>query len=254
MPTPALAALFILGTILFALVTYAVARKIAGDAHSEKTEALATSVIRLVSALHGLILALVFAQELHGYVQLQASLVREATAVADIYHDIKRYETEQHETVQTALSDYVRVVIDEEWQQLAENRKLSSKGWALREVVYQAVLDLTPETPRQEALRDHMLNKVQLIAEMRQQRENNALHTMSPLFWIAALAGIALIALPNLVFAPTRLHLVLLCVYGGFSGLVMFIIYALSDPFAAPATLQPAAFERLLETEIGTGT
>ncbi len=39
----------------------------------------------------------------------------------------------------------------------------------------------------------------------------------------------------------------LLSVYGGFSGLVLFVIFAFSDPFSTPGKLEPVAFERLLE-------
>ncbi len=243
--------LFVLGTILIAWAVYFTMRRIVGDRFENETETLAGSVIFRVSALHGLILALVFAQELVDYNQLQTNLVREATAIADIYNDIRRYDTEAQATVQSALSDYVRTVVDEEWTSLADRQSLSARGWQLREIVYQALLDLNPETPRQTSLRGHMLTKVQLIAELRQERENNALHRISPLFWTAAMAGIVLVTIPYFIFSPSRLNLTLLSVYGGFSGFVMFVIYAFSDPFNPPGALPPAAFERLLASEIG---
>lgn len=243
--------LFVLGTILMAWVVYFTMRWIVGGQFESETETLAGSVIFRVSALHGLILALVFAQELVDYNQLQSNLVREATAIADIYNDIRRYDTEAERTVQSALSDYVRTVVNEEWDLLANDQALSARGWQLREVVYQALLDLNPDTSRRATLRTHMLLKVQLIAELRQERENNALHKISPLFWTAAIAGIALVTIPYFIFSPSRLNLTLLCVYSGFSGFVMFLIFAFSDPFNAPGALPPLPFERLLATEIG---
>lgn len=134
---------------------------------------------------------------------------------------------------------------------MSASRALSTEGWRLREIVYLGVLDLVPETPRQVALRAHMLDKVQKIAELRQERENTALHRISPLFWFAALAGIILVTLPYFIFSPTRLHLALLSVYGGFTGLIMYVIFAFSDPFGGPGALEPVAFERLTEVGIG---
>lgn len=246
-----LGGVFVLGTILLAWAVYFTMRLVFGSEVRSETETLSGSVIFRVSALHGLILALVFAQELVDYSQLQTNLVREATAIADVYNDIRRYETGQEEAIQSALSDYVRVVVEEEWDLLDREQALTAKGWQLREVVYQTVLDLDPDTPRRDSLRSHMLSKIQLVAELRQERENNALHAMSPLFWVAAIAGIVLVTVPYFIFSPSRMHLALLSVYGGYSGLVMFIIYAFSDPFGAPGALPPAPFERLLETEIG---
>lgn len=237
---------FVVSTILIALSVYSAMRWMVAGRFESETETLAGSVIFRVSALHGLILALVFAQELVDYNQLQSNLVQEATAIADIYNDIRRYETDREQLVQTALRDYARVVIDEEWDTLARDQALSRRGWELRELVYVTLLDLTPDTLRQTSLRSHMLAKIQLIAELRQERENNALHTISPLFWIAAIFGIVLVTVPYFIFSPTRLHLALLSIYGGFTGFVMFVIFAFSDPFSEPGALQPVAFERLV--------
>lgn len=107
-----LALAFVVGTAGLALAVYAVTRRLVGSTFSEQTETLAGSVIFRVSALHGLILALVFAQELLDYNQLQGNLVHEATAIADIYNDIRRYDPERAGDIQAALSSYVRVVID----------------------------------------------------------------------------------------------------------------------------------------------
>ena len=92
-----------------------------------------------------------------------------------------------------------------------------------------------------------MVDKIREIAKLRQARENSALNTLNILFWIPAVAGLFLVAMPYFVFSPTRLNLTLLTVYGGFSGLVLFVIYAFSDPFSPPNRLEPVAFERLYE-------
>ncbi|WP_425072822.1 hypothetical protein [Sagittula sp. S175] len=245
------AVVFIVGTVMISWAVYFGMRRVMGEDFAEDTQTLAGSVIIRVAALHGLILALVFAQELVDYTQLQGNLTEEATAIADVWNDAGRYGEAVAAEVQPALRRYTQLVIHEEWEVLARTGRLAPEGWQLREVIYQAVLDLDPATPRESDLRAHMVHKAQAIAELRQARENTALHAVNPLFWLAALAGLVLVAVPYFVFSPTRLHMVLLSVYGAFSGLVMFVIYAFSDPFAAPGVLEPLAFERLLETEIG---
>jgi hypothetical protein len=246
-------AAFVLGTIAIAWAFYfgmrlALAQRVADD-----TRELAGSVIFRVSAMHGLILALVFAQELETYKDLRSSLVEEATAIADIYNDIRRYGGPQVVPVQDALSRYAHVAAGEEWLVLAREDRLLSDAWSLRETVYLLVLDLAPQGTRGETLRDHMLKAIQRIAAIRQSRENMAKNPINPLFWFAAVAGVALVSMPYFVFRPNTVNLLLLSIYGAFTGIVMFIIYALSDPFSSPGLLEPAAMQRLLETEIGAG-
>lgn len=236
---------FVLGTMALALAVYFGARLIAAPRMGEDTKDLAGSVVFRVASMHGLILALVFAQELEGYQQLRSSLIDEATAAADIYYDIARYGSEHEATVHAAVSDYVRAVAGEEWRLLDAEEGLSSEAWRHRETIYLALLDLEPRTPRQEALREHMLTDVQMIAAVRQQRDNIH-HSIHPLFWFAAVAGLVLVALPYFVFRPAPVNIMLLSVYGAYTGLVMFLIYALSDPFSPPGLLRPAALELLL--------
>lgn len=244
---------FVVGTIALAWSVYFGMRLVAAQRIAEDTRELASSVIFRVSALHGLILALVFAEEVRSYQQIRADLVAEATSIADIYNDIRRYGGPQVVPVQEALSRYARMVAGEEWLDLEHDGKLSADGWSLRETVYLKLLELAPQSPREEALRDHMLQDVQMIATIRQLRESMALNPINPLFWFAATAGVALVSLPFFVFRPDAVNLLLLSVYGAFTGIVMFIIFALSDPFSPPGLVAPQAMQRLLQTEIGTG-
>ncbi len=246
--------LFILGTIGIAWIAYFGMRALAAPKIEGETRDLAGSVIFRVAALHGLILALVFAQEMLDYQQIRSSLVEEATAIADVYHDIRRYgaDIETETKMLDALSRYVRLIVDTEWEQLASEEMLTVEGWELREIVYVAILDLIPATSRQQDLRSHMLEKIQSIAEFRQKRENMAVHGISGLFWFAAFAGVVLVSMPYFVFAPNTLNLILLSMYGAFTGIAMLMIFAFSDPFSHPGRLSPVAFERLLDSEVVT--
>ncbi|MEM8813342.1 MAG: hypothetical protein AAGF59_12050 [Pseudomonadota bacterium] len=218
----------------------------------DRTSELAGSVIFRVSALHGLILALVFAQEMIEYQELERGLTAEATAVADIYYDIGRFGGDSVDPIQTALTRYARTVVTEEWQSLTENKRLSSDAWQARETVYEALLDLPADTPRQASLRDHMLDKVRGIAEYRQARESHAASSINVMFWIAAVGGVVLVAFSFFCFPARPVNLLLLTIFAAFTGIVMQVIYAFSDPFAPPGALQPTAFERLLDGDIGS--
>ncbi|WP_316015668.1 hypothetical protein [Roseobacter sp. HKCCA0434] len=240
---------FVLGTVALSLGIYAGARWLAGVDTPPLTGQAASATARRVAALHGLVLALVFAQELDDYADLRADLVAEATALANIHGDIARYDPDGAATVQQAVVDYVAHVVGEEWADRDDTQ--FADGWALHERIYLAALDLDPQTPRQDSLRDAMIADAQHLAALRQQRESTALFGMSTLFWVAAIAGTVLVTVPYFVFPPTRENIALLCLYSAYSGLMMFTIYAFSDPFAEPGRLAPSPFEQLIEGEIG---
>ncbi len=246
---------FVAGSVTLALAAYLMARAVAAPRMTEDTKALADSMVFRIGALHGLILALVFAQELLAYREIRLGLAIEATAVSDLYFDIARYAPapEIAAAVRAALEDYVRIAVGPEWESLAATDRLLQSAWEAREIVYGAVLDLVPETPRQETLRAKMLADIHTLAQLRDAREVAALSAISPMFWVAAFAGVLLVVLPYFRFAPTALNMVLLASFAAYAGLVLSFIYAFADPFAAPGRLEPAALERLLRTGMGVG-
>jgi hypothetical protein len=227
------------------IACYFASRLLAAPAHGT-TPDMAASVMTRVSALHGLILALVFAQEMFEYQQLRFEATIEANAVADIYFDANRYGEEAAAAIQPNLRKYVQIVVGEEWTLLGETGRLAPAAWDAWDTVYGQVLDLAPDTPRHESLREHMLQQVHLLTETRIKRQNHGSSSIDILFWFAAISGIAVIAFAYHPFPPVRANLVLLGSFGAFTGVVLFMIHAFGNPYASPGRLEPIALERFL--------
>jgi hypothetical protein len=238
-------ALFVCGTIALTLAAYFLMRfLLVGDAENAERE-LANSVIFRISALHGLILALVFAQEMIDYQGLRYETATEANAIADIYFDATRYGDNRNAPIQKALSDYISVVVDKEWQELGATGRLSQDAWARWDIAYAAILDLVPTNKRQESLRSHMLDRIYLISDNRTKRESTVADSMSAIFWFAALSGVFFIALAYYSYPPKGRSVLLITMFGGYTGIILFLIYAFSNPYSPPAALSPGPLLRL---------
>ncbi|MFD1196700.1 hypothetical protein ACFQ3C_18715 [Seohaeicola saemankumensis] len=236
----------ILGTIAAVLAAYFGSRLILGADPEDRTRDLAASVLFRVAALHGLVLALVFASEVVEYHSLAFESASEVNAISDIYYDSERYGDEASD-IRDALKKYLQIVHSEEWRTLGEEGKLSPDAWAQWDAAYSIVLDLVPDSPRQVSLRDNMVRKIHLIAENRDLREHHAKTELNSMFWAAALVGVLLISVGYYSFPPKRANLALISVFAAYTGLILFTIYAMSNPFSAPAALQPILFVELFK-------
>ena len=256
----ALALLWIGGGILLALAVPAVVRRLIrpdaseagpdGYRHSLATRDLSQTVGFRVAALYGVILALVYAQELSGFNDVRSGFAEEAVRVADVWHDAGRHGGPSAPVIRTAMRDYVEIVSGPEWELLGTERRLSEEGWAARDRAYQAALNLQPANLREARLRDQMLDRLTDIARFRQLRGEVA-HTRSGgVFWSPAIAGLALVSIPFFVFAPTRANRLLISSFGAFSGLILFLIAAFSNPFSHPFRVAPDPFTTLLATDL----
>lgn len=242
--------LFSVAGIALVIGTYLIARRVFPEPQ-DRTHDAASSIGFRIAALHGLILGLVYAQELSDYQSIRQILTDEAVAISDIYNDMRRFGGPAVAVVQADLAQYLRTAAGSELDELGDGSGLSADGWQHWESVYESVLDLEAQNDRQSFLRQTMLERAKDIARYRQQREASADDHFSSLFWGPAIIGVILLAIPYYVFRPTRTHLVLLAVFGLYSGVILFFIYAFANPFREPGKLVAPTMKQLLVGEIG---
>ncbi|MEM7172820.1 MAG: hypothetical protein AAF530_21835 [Pseudomonadota bacterium] len=234
---------FLVSACALTFGAYFLARWCLMSKSDDQARELAGSVIFRVAALHGLILALVFAEELGNSDSLVDAVNREANQIESVYFDLGRYDTEQADLIRFALANYVHEVITTEWDSLDQTGELSNEAWAHREVVVQALLDLDAQTARQQWLRARMLDQMAAVETERNNREIIAATDVSTLFWVVAFVGIALVAAPYFPYAPNTANLTLLGLYSVYTGLVLFFIFAFDNPFASLIGVRPVALE-----------
>jgi len=232
-------ALFISGTIGLSLAVYFLARLVARHPQPDKHPEMANAMVTRIGALHGLILALVFAQEMANYQRLEVQMTNEASAIADVYNDAGRYDAQALAQVRMGMLDYVGYVVDDEWASLGRGDGLDDAAWTAWEDTYSAVLDLEPATSRQASLRDHMLGQLHAIASARDLRELNGTGSLIGLFWFAAISGVVLIAIGYYSHRPERHNLALMSLFSAYTGVILFLIYAFSNPYSPPGFLDP---------------
>jgi hypothetical protein len=230
------------GAVLLSLAAYFAARAVSRSHQYERHREMAIVMVTRIAALHALILALVFAQEMAAYQRLDNQTAIEADAVADVFNDAARYGPEL-QSVQDDMRAYLDIVIGTEWIELGEGRGLSQPAWDVWDRAYETVLDVDAQTPRQQHLRDHILQSLHEISDARSIRQNEAVVTIANYFWIAALTGVVLIAVGHYIYPPEPQNLVMLALFSAYTGAILFLIYGFSNPYSPPAALAPAPLE-----------
>lgn len=238
---------FVLVTQALTFGSYFAARYVLLSRSSVESKDLSSSVIFRIAALQGLILALVFAQELINFTTVRDVVNREATDLEEIYFDIARFENAPVDKVRVSIANYVSEVVNTEWEILGKDGSLSDAAWAYREEILQELLDLEPQNSRQTWLRDTMLERIRAVGHARNDREIAAVTDVNVIFWVVAFVGVILVATPYFVYPPNRTNLALLSIFAVYTGLVLYFIHTLDQPFARPGFVQPVALELLYE-------
>ncbi len=88
-----------------------------------------------------------------------------------------------------------------------------------------------------------MLENMEDIGRFRRRRQIGSKGNVPPMFWVVAIAGLASLSLPYLVFEPSPTNMMPLCIIAIYNGLVLYVIYATGHPFASPVAVDPAPFK-----------
>jgi len=243
---------YVSAAVLLALSLYALLRWLFGHHADAADKGLSTAVITRLGTLHGLILALIFAQELDNYLDVIDLVAKESGAVADTYYGSKRYarETDDLQSIQRDIADYLHTVINDEWQALSERKRLSDRAWRDYSRVDEALLGLTPSDDYQREIKRQILDDWDEVSQFRRSRESAAAREIPIVFWILAIAGFMVVVFPYYVFAPLRQHVMVLALFAGFNGLVFYFIVEMSQPFSGTGAIRPTAMERLYQEDM----
>jgi len=236
---------FVIGAIVLGYVPAQLLRKRFGPKQPGDTRALSSEVIGRIGVLHGLILALVFANAQGGMQQLRGDIKVEASAIDHVYYNAQRYGATQ---LQAASVAYIETVIGKDWPSLQTQRKLSDEGWVAWREVLEASLALQPETRRERLLAAQIQADIWEIEKLRQARGYEADHALPREFWLLAIAGLVLISLLLFVHEITPLHQGMMALYSGYTGLALFMIYDLSHPFGGAMQIGPDTFLASLQS------
>lgn len=236
--------------VLTALVSYAVARWTLRRYCDEETRDLAGAVMFRIAGVHGLVLALVFAQDMLSVRDVSTGAAREATILSDIYHDAIRYDAVETVALQHHIARYGLLVVTTEWAQLAEMDRLSPEAWDEWESAYEILLSLEPASLRQDRLNEEMLKDVREISALRDAREDAAIGNDTSLFLWAAISGVALISAAFFTFPATALNVGLIASFSAYIGMILYMVITFSNPFSSPGHASTAGFERFLTPKV----
>ncbi|WP_170406964.1 hypothetical protein [Ruegeria arenilitoris] len=239
------AIVIISGTVIAILLVYHISHWLVGPEPDSVTKELSGSILSRVSAIHALILGLVFAQLALDYRSLQSDLGSEADTIMQIVTDAKLHAGDGSEDIIAGAKDYIDVVVTQEWPDLAAADGSADAGRAAWLQVYQGSLILTSDTAVQKRLHDSLVANARELDQIRSKRINIANRSNQAPFWFAAIAGLVIISISFFAFAPSSLNIVFVALFGVYNGITLFLIYSFANPYSPPGALEPVALSRV---------
>jgi len=246
---------FVFAAVISTLVCYGITRALMRSYIEEDSELLSGKIITRLGALHALILALMFAQEMADYRDISRVVSKEASAIHDVFHSLREYDRENRQStvvISDMVVNYVKTVMVADRAALAESH-ISSQTWVNYYSIDRQLRNLQPKNNDQEDLLASMLKDWDTVSEFHVRLRTIAEYEAPGFFWVVILSGFLLVVVPFYVYSPSIANLTMLGAYSAFNGLVMYVIFSIANPFTGALAIDSNILENLLVT-MGSAT
>lgn len=240
------ATLAMVAAIAVSALPFVIVRRRLSDDLPEKARDVAETVAVRIGAIHGLILALVFAEAQATHTNLQEEVSKETSTIEHIALQLDQWNGPEAGALRDQLAAYVTAVLQREWQEPGRSQGDRDVGRAYYELD-EGILNLKADTPQQQSLRGRMIMNMDDLQDHRKERLALLHRGLPALFWWMAIAGFLIIVGFFLVFPASALHTAIFSIYGAYTGLALYSILALSHPSAGPAVIDTTSYETVLE-------
>jgi hypothetical protein len=201
-------------------------------------------VLSCHGVLYGILLGLIAVGTYQNYSDVEETVAQEASALAALSRDVSGYPEPIRGELQALLREYCRYVIEEAWP--AQRRGIVPEGGTARVNAFQQrLLSFEPATKGQEILHEATLDQFNGFVEVRRQRLHHVTTGLPAALWYVVVVGAALGIVLTWLFWIDRLgaHLTVAGILSLLTGLVIFLIAALDNPYRGGVSVSPEAFE-----------
>lgn len=198
--------------------------------------------------IYGVLLAFTIIVAWERYEEAERITHQEVTILSELWRDAQAFPAATRLPVQTALKDYGRSVIVDEWPTMAAHGQASPRTMAIYESLWRHSYLLAPTTANQTAYLSEYLARLNELSATRRLRLLASHGELHGLLWLVLLLG----AIPTigytLLFA-NRHDWVQVAITASIALIVLLsllLVMQLQYPFSGDAALRPEAYQELL--------
>jgi hypothetical protein len=197
----------------------------------------------VIGTLYAVLLGLVIVETQHTHQEARMMAATEANAAADIFRVAYALPDDQRRKLHKLLSDYVNIVITDEWNS-AENGAFNEHTDATLTQIWWNVIDSNPKTIRDQINYEDILNQLQKLCDSRRYRFVVGKHGISQVLWGVLVAGGFLTVIFTFFFGVERLsnQIILTTLFTLLLALNVMLVALFSNPYKGELKVKPEAF------------
>src|ERR671920_1387884 len=244
--------LVVIGVCLAAVAGLELVQRLVPAEKRQENNDVAGFLYAVVGVVYAVLLALLVIAVWQHYQKANETVESEASAVGEIAWLAHRLPEPEHHQLQEDARSYAQEVVDNEWplmEQGIEGVQSFPEGWDLIDDLRTTLQEVEPRTVAEQELYAEGLDQIDSLNDARRMRIVASKEGLPGVLWAVLVFGAVGAAGFTHLFGlrNTWAHRVMVMSLTAVIALVLFTIWAMEYPFSGGATLDPEAFELILE-------
>ena len=237
--------LSLIASMLIAVIGLFLVRCLAPASWLHANNEVAGNYLQTVGTIYAVLLAFVVFVVWQQHNDTRSAVESEANELTDFCRIIRALLGTQ--PVRDAIQKYGKVVVDEEWLDMARGC-WSKKAEQTLEEIWHALQAIEPRSKREEALYAEAMARFNDLSDARSRRLHCSLLRLPPSLWVLLLTNGGLVVGSMWIFGLESFsaHALMTVALAGSIAFILFLIADLDNPFWGSWRIRPDAFQRAL--------
>jgi hypothetical protein len=237
---------------LAALVGLELVQRLVPSEKRQEHNDVAGFLYAVIGVVYAVLLALLVIAVWEQFQKANETVESEANATAEIAWLAHRLPEPEHHQLQEAARSYAQEVVDTEWprmEQGLEGVQSLPEGWDLIDDMRDTLQGFEPRTVAEQELYAEGLDRISRFGDARRMRIVAAKEGIPGVLWAVLVFGAVVTVGFTYLFGMRNIwaHRLMVMSLTAVIALVLFAIVAMDHPFSGGASVDPGAFEQILE-------
>jgi hypothetical protein len=173
----------------------------------------------------------------------------EANCIASLYHDSTAFPAGFRSQLKSELTNYVKDIINEEWQMMAKGQR-SASVQKIQAELWKLYGSFQPKDETQKIFLMESVKKMNEASEMRRQRIVYANSGIHPLLYFVLITGSFITIAFTMLFGTENIipHLIMVSLLAAMIAITLFTVIAMDYPFTGDISITPDVFTSMLSS------
>lgn len=204
----------------------------------------------VIGVLYALLLAFLVIVVWEDYTDARKNCDSEANVFGNLYRDAKAFPEAYRNEVRTALINYGKLVIEEEWPIMSKGQyAYSREAWQALNKVWELYQSYNPHTEYEKIWYAESITRLNALMDYRRIRlsdSQNELHILMKIFLIAG--GVITISFMYFFGVENlKAQIMMTAALSGIISFIVFLILAIDNPFQGDISIRPDSLGHIIE-------